>query len=91
MASTCRTETSKAPVGRFVKRLAQFECVRIKNKFEFIVVKFNFWYDLENRFQVPLSQLRKSPEEREKLLEWMDDIIQGCNKWLRGNYYFSDT
>ncbi|KAL0270485.1 UNVERIFIED_CONTAM: hypothetical protein PYX00_007880 [Menopon gallinae] len=45
--------------GRFIKKLAQFECV-------------------------PLRELRKSPEERERVLEWMDKIIEDCNKWLRG-------
>ncbi|EEB16977.1 conserved hypothetical protein [Pediculus humanus corporis] len=34
--------------------------------------------------ETPMTCMRKSPEEREKVLEWMDKIISDCNKWIQG-------
>ncbi|KAK6630708.1 hypothetical protein RUM44_002877 [Polyplax serrata] len=32
----------------------------------------------------PLCGMRKSPEERTKVIDWMDKIIEDCNKWISG-------
>lgn len=31
--------------------------------------------------------MRKSPEERTKVIDWMDKIIEDCNKWISGECY----